>query len=256
MPANRIFFTYGGVTPQLVDPFSYRPVYFEDADDWTVRANRSWTGVYEFAPLSAFRLSQPDSHTGRQYRETACVAPGGGACDIVVGPLDVSPPSRPTVDGVDVTLHRFPGSSPTDCNEEMLRFDVDVFDARAPNSQLRLLAYMAPTLDQLNASRAPELMFTPLWETDDDSEVEAVIGLGGDHDRDGQGFRKGEFCFAITAIDLAGNESERSDPTCIDTRDPSDPRVHYSGCTCRSGNTGDAWLLPLLLGVLVGLRRR
>jgi MYXO-CTERM domain-containing protein len=256
MPANRIFFTYGGLPPQLVDPSSYRPLYFETLTEWTIRVNKNWTGVYEFAPLTAFRLSQPDSHRGRVYRESACVAAGGGPCDFVVGPQDLNPPSRPEVDGVEVTLHRFAGSSPTDCNEEQLRFDVDVFDARAPTWQLRLLAYMGSTLDELDASREPELMFTPLWEEDDDSEVDAFVGLGGKHDRSGQGFRKGEFCFAITAIDLAGNESDRSDPVCIDTRDASDPRVHYAGCACRGGaGTGGAALLLAVLALVLRRRR-
>lgn len=133
-------------------------------------------------------------------------------------------------------------------------FDAEVTDDGTTSGHLHLLGYFGTDEAELAAATEPEVMFWP-WPSDDGfPAVHISLGFGGAHDRDGEHFRKGRYCFSLSAVDLAGNESERSDPECIDTRDTSDPRVDFAGCSCTT--TRGSWPAGLLLPLLLVRRRR
>ena len=126
--------------------------------------------------------------------------------------------------------------------------DAAVTDDSTSAGHLHLLGWFGGDETELAAATEPEIMFWPWLRDADSPAVNISLGIGGDHDRSGEHFRKGRYCFSLSAVDLAGNESERSDPECIDTRDADDPRVDFAGCECTSAPDRSApWALPLLL---------
>jgi hypothetical protein len=156
-----------------------------------------------------------------------------------------------------VTLHRRNGGSTAafGCpNVESMDFDVEVTDDGSAPTDLHLLGWFGADEAELAAAAGPEIMFWPWPREDGFPAVNISLGFGGAHDRDGEHFRKGRYCFSLSAVDLAGNESERSDPECIDTRDPDDPRVDFASCGCMS--TGGSRWGVLLLPLLLARRRR
>ena len=241
LPANAIFYTHGG-PPELG---AAEMLGLEEDAAWSDRAN---AGLQDFGQtLTAFRIVDPDRFVDTSIELDAC---DSSSCEVVLGPIDAEPPSRPILDGLHVTLHRRAGGGGFSCpNVESMDFDVEVTDESTSAGHLHLLGWFGTDEAELAAATDPEIMFWP-WPRDADSPaVNISLGLGGDHDRSGEHFRKGRYCFSLSAVDLAGNESDRSDPECIDTRDTDDPRVDFAGCGCTSTRDGSAppWALPLLL---------
>lgn len=261
MPVNRLF-----VTPASEDPLEYWGDWGDgDAPEFIV--DETFDALFD-AGQEAYhddidyevvhRLADPDAFIGRVVTVPGC-ATQVQECRFTMGPRDDVPPGRPEVSGLMVELYAQAGGGPVDCpNIESMTFDVEASDDRTPAQNLRLAAYIADDEDALAAATEPAVVWQP-WHMDaPPPEIYVGLGIGGEHERDGHHFRRaGRYCFSISAIDMAGNISERSEPQCIDTTDESDSRVVLArGCGCVAG--GDGWRgAPwMLLAVMVGWRRR
>lgn len=86
-----------------------------------------------------------------------------------------------------------------------------------------------------------ELLFVP------PADGTVSIYLGDDKARSGSGFSRKTLCFALAAVDDAGNVGARSSPWCLDT-------VTGEGVVTRTGCAVSPWLLAPL--VLLLARRR
>lgn len=95
---------------------------------------------------------------------------------------------------------------------------------------------------QTASTAAYELLFAP-------PESGAVsVFLGEDKARTGEGFSRKTLCFALAAVDDAGNLGPRSSPWCLDT-------VTGEGTVTKTGCSAAPWSLAPL-AVLLSRRRR
>ena len=94
------------------------------------------------------------------------------------------------------------------------------------------------------ASTAP---FALLFEPPESGEVS--IYLGSDKARSGSGFSREKLCFALAAVDDAGNVGPRSSPWCLNT-------VSGEGAASKTGCGAAPWSLAPLVVLLARRRRR
>jgi len=87
-----------------------------------------------------------------------------------------------------------------------------------------------------------ELLFAP-----PDSGTVSIY-LGDDKARSGNGFSRKTLCFALAAVDDAGNVGVRSSPWCLNT-------VTGEGSVTKTGCSAAPWLLMPLVGLLSRRRR-
>lgn len=144
---------------------------------------------------------------------------------------DTTPPGTVIISAVALDL-----GAPGPCGQlESLSFVVEG-DERA-----RVVAAFGEKSEL--ASTAP---FEVLFEPPASGEVQ--IYLGSDKARSGTGFSREKLCFALAAVDDAGNVGPRSAPWCLNT-------VSGEGAASKTGCSVSPWLLaPLAL--LLSRRRR
>ena len=257
VPANRIFVVLdeesvaeqwlgwpGGVPPVVLD------------EDLTLHLAAALADSQGFADetLEVYRLAEPEAAIGATVAGRRCF--DDFPCSFVVGERDDEPPSRPLVSNLAVEIWRNEGPSLYGCsNVDTMELDLEATDDRTAAQDLRYLAYFGDDEEEALTVEHPGAVWQPWSQFLSPPRETIFLGFGGG-ERDGIHFRRrGRFCFAISAADLAGNESERSEPTCIDTLDADDPRVsHASGCQCSTGEGGAPWGLAAM--VLLGLVRR
>ncbi|MEM9459125.1 MAG: hypothetical protein AAGF11_33410 [Myxococcota bacterium] len=261
VPANRLF-----VTPSHVEPLEYwgdwgdgEPPRFEVDDAVDALFDRGLE-YPEAADLEVvYRLVDPEAFVGRQVEVEGC-ATQAEPCTFTVGDSDGVAPAAPRVSDLEVELHADYGGGPVDCpNIESMRFDVEASDDRTAGADLRLAAYIAADEEALAVATEPAVVWQPWNDYEMPPEIYIPLGEGGEHVRDGHHFRRaGRYCFSLTAIDMAGNESERSAPECIDTTDEGDARVNLArGCECAAGrSSAGAWPWLLAPWVVAWRRRR
>ncbi len=264
VPANRVFVTPTGSTPEEFwgdwgDGEAPQFVVDEPLDS---RFDLGKEAYDDFDYETVHRLVDPEAFVGREVTLPSC-ATDLEECRFTLGPIDDRAPAAPQVSDLEVELYASHGGGGISCpNIESMTMDVEVEDDRSGQQQLRLAAYIADDEATLATQTEPAVVWQPWSEFSPPSEVYIALGEGGDHLRSGLHFRRsGRYCFALTAIDMAGNESERSSPECIDTTDESDPRVNLaSGCGCTTGAAGWRgwpWMFaPLVLGWRRRRRRR
>ncbi len=151
--------------------------------------------------------------------------PGAGADD--------QPPSRPVLSNFKVTvIENGCNGSGISCPEnDLLSMNVNSTDNVTATSNLRYVAAFAD--NESAATTAPfEILFGP--DISDASRVTAYLGVG---QRSNAGFQRGQLCFALAAVDAAGNIGERSEAVCIDTTDRNASTTEVvQGHPCRDSN--------------------
>ena len=183
----------------------------------------------------------------------------GGRCEFetIVSAPDLVAPSVSRLSNVRVELPAAPVGQ-AGCEFDSLHFRVEAEDARTAPQQLQYAVYFAETVELLAEVESPEVLLASRDAFG--GEVVIVLGMSGERRRDGEGFRReGTFCFAVSAMDLAGNLGERSIPVCLDSTDTGDPLAvptEYdpacSGLFCQLTPGGGsapalAWAIPALL---------
>lgn len=185
--------------------------------------------------------------------------------DVGAGP-DTAPPSKAVLASVRTLLIRDPvGPGGFTCPDvDNIELKVEGTDDTTPREDLVIVAYVADTATLARTKSDIDVAFAfNLGPPDRALKATIAIGESVDRARDGEPFRSAEpFCFTVALMDWAGNVSERSETTCLDTTDEADPTVELidgQGCACATGQptrgrATPAFALALLL--VLGARRR
>lgn len=240
-PVNAIFLREMSLTGGLLAPED--EALLEVDTDLTALLNQASRGT----ALEVMRL-RPDVFAPgeRDYVEPDSVAP-----------------AQTTVRSVRVEYfvdHEFdPEACGPGGDADVLVMSLDAADEGTATGRL-WLGYFGDTEDEALAAEAPGILLAG------DDEILVSLGDSSTHARSGVGFSRAErYCFAIAAMDQAGNIGPRSEPVCLDTDDPDDPLVEVVEPSCSVAGVEAAAGLPRLatialalfaLAVLVRRRRR
>ena len=203
-----------------------------------------------FRPLEEL---DPGDGIAACYRDSC-----GDELAIVTDSVDESPPERPEIKQVLVTLYDNPAlGKGTFCPElDYIEVDISSSDDTTPLELMRVLIYAAPTEEAVEELRSPEAGVSGELLEDDPSvlRVESWLGLDSKRDSYYSPFSRGEdVCFSVAMMDWAGNVSERSEVECINTRDPEASYarvVEGGGCGCNSGDGRPSLPAGLVLAAL------
>jgi MYXO-CTERM domain-containing protein len=228
VPRNAVFITVqrSGAPPDW-DPI---PIDNEVPFTGLVYENHEfWTAAEPLAPGTAIPVST--STTTYEVDEV----------------IDVTPPSRPTVEGGEVTFHR--GTTRDGCSTtesscgDYTDVTIDIVqaeDEHTPQGQLTYAVYVGYTAEEARQEQEITHLLFPsptLWTLTLEPLSAADVYV------------------AVSAIDMAGNESERSEPVKINDQPKKD-----DGCTVSRPSPSSSTLALLglaLAGLLVRrLRRR
>jgi hypothetical protein len=149
----------------------------------------------------------------------------------------------------------------------------NVSDDHAPQERIKLAFYIGSTIEEattratidhlVDAFLPTDLRVTPRVPLEPGTvAVRAVVGESVGRARPEEGlFRSGSLCFAVEAMDWAGNFSERSEALCLDHTDEDDPHVQTrdGSCACATvgrSRSGSALLVLLTVASVAGTLRR
>jgi hypothetical protein len=173
--------------------------------------------------------------------------------------LDDTPPSRPVLEDVEVTLYDAPSKGAgTFCPElDFIQIELSANDDTTPLEMNRVLIYTGDTPDEVARSTQPSIAVSgELVENSANLRIESWLGLDSNRDtRYSPLVSEDEVCFSLALMDWAGNIGERSAVECVDTRDPSAPYatvVEGAGCGCYSQSSQNHAPIPLLLLLAAG----
>ncbi len=177
---------------------------------------------------------------------------------------DLVAPTMPELT-VHTLLVRDPeGAGGWSCGDsDNLEITISVSDDIVPTSELGLVAYIAPTANEVAQLTTPSTLLGCDYSSDArDGVATATVALGESVGRvrigDSPFVSEEPICFALAAFDRAGNVGERSFVSCVDTDDPDDPSVIWvasQGCGCQAGAGGGLGSALLVAAVAVVLRR-
>lgn len=196
---------------------------------------------------------------GTRYTSEGC-STASTPCGFIVGAPDQTAPDTPIISDYKVNIHERPrtgglGGCP---DLDYLALTLEISDDRAAPDHLIGLAYIADDASGVRALTAPSLKFRPheSWRAASDGDPDTIVITLGEslqRNRDGVGFRReGPFCFALTMMDRAGNESPRSEPICLSTVDEDAPYVDMvpGRLACSAAPTQPPTRLPLGLALV------
>lgn len=179
----------------------------------------------------------------------------GAVSALVDAGVDSTPPARPQLSQLKVRLIKkgCDGSGATCPQLDTFSFRIVSSDDRSNAQDLRYIAAFADT--RAAADTAP---FTAAFRSDIGlpDQVTAHLGHGGR--RHENSFDRATLCFAVAAVDQAGNTSERSESVCIDTVDQhaaTTELINGAPCPewlgCSAGGLAPGSFLVLLLAALL-----
>lgn len=184
-------------------------------------------------------------------------APDPVPLDPVEVSTDTTAPSGVTVSEVHLTWVDHGEVPAKACPDvDSLSFVVEGRDDVSALDVLRVAAFIAADEAAVQAKADADVLFK--FNPVSGRNVGVVLGLAKEHERTGAGFSRVEpYCFAIALLDEAGNLSEKSNVSCVNTMDPDAPyatRIDAAkGCGCE-GASGTSVIA--LLAVARMLRRR
>lgn len=165
---------------------------------------------------------------------------------------DMTAPTRPDV-ALRTVLVSTPDTSTLCPDLDVLEIDIAVSDDVEPLANIALVAYIAPTREEVAQMTMPTTTFGFDYRAQGARHTLTILlGESEGHVRDGENpFTSPDtFCVAFAAFDRAGNLSERSETTCLDTNDENDPTVvwvddsiYSSGCCHTAPDAGPATAL-------------
>ncbi|MFT5356667.1 MAG: MYXO-CTERM domain-containing protein [Polyangiales bacterium] len=202
------------------DDFPSNGLLFGDtarsSTSWNVEARRDEI----LSALSESTVWQIEGSAGDVITRAGCES-----CDLrlVVGDEDLESPSAAELLNVRINYVVVPEEEGLNgCVADSLEFEMRASDDRTSADSLLTLVYTAATREELAAITAPSGLFTYSPQ----GKVVTTLGRSDTHARDEGPLRQaGPFCFAVAAMDRAGNVGERSGAVCLDTTDPSDPLI-------------------------------
>lgn len=217
------------------------------------------------------------SYSSAVYRPVEPLQPGdviapcyadscGEAWATVTDTVDETPPTRPRVDSIQVTLYDDPyRGAGTFCPElDYIELDISSSDDTTPLERLRVLIYAAPDRASVEALDSPDAAVEGevMGDAPDRLRVDSWLGLDAKRDPYYSPLSRGaDVCFSVATMDWAGNVSERSEIQCVNTRDRGDERtrvIEGAGCGCSSAADEPKLPAGILLAALglLGLRLR
>lgn len=194
---------------------------------------------------------------GTTYHPTDdCPATGSCKHALRVGPgPDAAAPSKPLVLKVETRLVRDPvGAGALSCPDlDVLVLEIASTDDTTPREMIAFAAFIAASEAEVAARTASDVVFG-YDGGPPGRDLQSSIALGPSVGRKrgaGPFLSPARFCFAVEALDWAGNASERSEISCLSTTDETDPTVVWvdgQGCACSgAGGAFPIEGVPLLL---------